>query len=146
MFSVKIIIHIKSQLAWFHRKLCEHNFFSKEPEVNWRRSLRGETQAHDSWLIVSVAYFAYQNNLFIYSGNVRDFRRWLAAIMQSTDISGGANGQKGKRIINRVARHIPPGFSHLAGKLPRCSTKSRVNLGDYGAHKSSRVWSLRFRV
>jgi len=30
----------------------------------------------------------------------------------------------------------PPGVSHLAGKLPRCSTKSRGNLGDYAAHRS----------
>jgi len=35
----------------------------------------------------------------------------------------------------------PPGVSHLAGKLPRCSTKSRGNLGDYAAHRSSCVRS-----
>lgn len=32
---------------------------------------------------------------------------------------------------NKFASETSRGVSHLAGKLPRCSTKSRGNFGDY---------------
>lgn len=110
---------------------------------NWERgkpeaSLRGR---RESWR-VSIIHSSRRE--FIHSGNIGDFRRCCdkgIELRRRSGISGGAVGKERKRKERIGQWDTPSGVSHLAGKLPRCSTKSRGNLGDYAAHRSSRVRS-----
>lgn len=117
-----------------------------------KKLLQGEMQTR---ITTSIDNSCFAHRGFVLSGNIPGFHRWCdrgigrgGVIMQSAryirrQVEKGR--EKGKK--EWIGQwDSPPGVSHLAGKLPRCSTKSRGNLGDYAARRSSRVRSPESRV
>jgi len=113
--------------------------FSTENEVNRRCqgiiTLRGRRESW--WSIIHPACWE-----FIYFGNIRDFCCCCdKEIGYYNRVYPAAGSKKKEEEKNESSSETSRRVSHLAGKLPRCSTKSWRNLGDYAAHRSSRVQS-----
>lgn len=147
MFPVKIITRINRRSHDFtgnYANAFPNFFFNRENEANRRREgiiIRAGVN-HDG----CRQFIPHVEDSFN-SGNIRDFRRRCdqgterAVIVQPGHIRRRVGKERRRRKEWIGQWDTPPGVSHLAGKLPRCSTKSRGNLGDYAAHRSSRVRS-----